>query len=74
MPPPLFVSQVIQKVNVHSSYKTMQCFTRLKKVYWGCHFWAGGYFCTTSWGQLENHTSVNSTARGQTFRRKPVVV
>ena len=55
MPPHLSISQVMQKVKGRSSYKAMQRFPWLKKVYWGCHFWARGYFCTTS-GRVTRET------------------
>ena len=31
-----------------SSHKAQREFPALRKRYWGRHFWAGGYFCTTS--------------------------
>ena len=48
IPPHISVSQFVQRVKGRSSRKVQQEFPELKKQYWGCHFWARGYFCTTS--------------------------
>ena len=55
VPPHLSISDVMQKVKGRSSYKAMQRFPHLKRIYWGCHFWARGYFCTTS-GRVTKET------------------
>ena len=48
IPPHIAVSQFVQRVKGRTSRKIQQEFPDLKKRYWGCHFWARGYFCTTS--------------------------
>lgn len=48
IPPHLAVSDVVRRMKGRSSYKVQQEFPDLKKRYWGRHFWARGYFCTTS--------------------------
>ncbi len=48
IPPKISVSQFMQKVKGRSSYKVQIEFPEIRKRYWGCHFWARGYFCTTS--------------------------
>src|SRR5205823_3582213 len=52
-----------------SSHQVQMEFPDLRKRYGGRHFWARGYFSTTS-GKC--HTSVSSEAR--TYRRQPVVM
>ncbi len=48
IPPHIAVSQFMQRVKGRSSRKIQQEFPALRKRYWGCRFWARGYFCTTS--------------------------
>ena len=48
IPPHIAVSQFMQRVKGRSSRKIQQEFPNLRKQYWGCRFWARGYFCTTS--------------------------
>ena len=48
IPPKLSVSDFMRKVKGRSSHKVQLEFPALKKRYWGRHFWARGYFCTTS--------------------------
>lgn len=48
IPPQLSVSDVVRRMKGRSSFKAQQEFPELKKRYWGRHFWARGYFCTTS--------------------------
>ena len=48
IPPQLAVSDVVRRVKGRSSRKIQQEFPALRKRYWGRHFWARGYFCTTS--------------------------
>ena len=55
IPPHIAVSQFVQRVKGRSSCKIQQEFPELKKRYWGCHFWARGYFCTTS-GNITDDT------------------
>ncbi len=48
IPPHIAVSKFVQRVKGRSSRKIQQEFPALRKLYWGCRFWARGYFCTTS--------------------------
>ena len=48
VPPKYSVSDVIRRLKGRSSRRLQQEFPALKKRYWGRHFWARGYFCTTS--------------------------
>ena len=48
VPPKLSISYVMQRIKGRSSRRLLQEFPVLRKRYWGCHFWARGYFCTTS--------------------------
>ncbi|MBB5516686.1 putative transposase [Rubricella aquisinus] len=44
---------VMRRIKRRSSRRLQQEFPALKKRYWGKHFWARGYFCTTS-GNVTN--------------------
>jgi putative transposase len=48
IPPQLAVSELMRRVKGRSSRKIQQEFPAIRKRYWGCHFWARGYFSTTS--------------------------
>lgn len=48
VPPKHSVSDVMRRIKGRSSRRLQQEFSVLKKRYWGRHFWARGYFCTTS--------------------------
>jgi putative transposase len=48
IPPHLAVSDVVRRMKGRSSHKVQLEFPGLRKRYWGRHFWARGYFCTTS--------------------------
>ena len=48
VPPHLAISKVMQRIKGRSSYKIQREFPELRKRYWGCRFWARGYFSTTS--------------------------
>ena len=48
IPPHLSVSDVVRRMKGRSSHKAQREFPALRKRYWGRHFWARGYFCTTS--------------------------
>lgn len=48
VPPKVSISQVIQRMKGRSSYRIQQEFPAIRKRYWGRHFWAKGYFSTTS--------------------------
>ncbi len=48
VPPKHSISDVMQRIKGRSSRRLQQEFPALKKCYWGRHFWARGYFCSTS--------------------------
>jgi len=58
IPPHISVSQFVQRAKGRSSRKVQQAFPSLRKKYWGCRFWARGYFCTTS-GNITNEIILN---------------
>ena len=53
VPPNVAISALMQRVKGRSSHKIQMEFPAIRKRYWGRHFWARGYFCTTS-GNLTN--------------------
>ena len=48
IPPQLTISRLVQKLKGKTSYKVLQEFSHLRKVFWGRHVWARGYFCCSS--------------------------
>ncbi|WP_298987649.1 IS200/IS605 family transposase [uncultured Roseibium sp.] len=48
VPPKLAISDLMRRIKGRSAYKLFREFPRLKKRYWGCHFWGRGYFSTTN--------------------------
>ena len=48
IPPKLSLTHVMQRINGRSSRRIQMEFPELRKRYWGCRFWARGYFSTTS--------------------------
>ena len=48
IPPQVTISRLIQKLKGKSSHKLLTEFPHLRKIYWGRHFWARGYFCCSS--------------------------
>ena len=48
IPPHIAVSDFVRRVKGRSSHRVQMEFPALRKRYWGRHFWARGYFCTTS--------------------------
>ena len=46
-PPTLAPSEIMRRIKGRSATKLFGEFPMLKKRYWGQHFWARGYFCTT---------------------------
>src|ERR1700724_2776055 len=48
IPPHIAVSDFVRCVKGRSSHRVQMEFPDLRKRYWGRHFWARGYFCTTS--------------------------
>jgi REP-associated tyrosine transposase len=50
-PPTMAPSEIMRRIKGRSATKLFEEFPKLKKRYWGRHFWARGYFCVTS-GQI----------------------
>ena len=50
-PPSLAPSEIMRRVKGRSTRKLFEEFPKLKKQFWGRHFWARGYFCVTA-GQV----------------------
>ena len=48
IPPHIAVSDFVRRVKGRSSHRAQMEFPEIRKRYWGRHFWARGYFCTTS--------------------------
>ena len=48
IPPQVTISRFVQKLKGKSSHKLLSEFPHVRKVYWGRHFWARGYFCCSS--------------------------
>ena len=48
IPPHRSVSDVMRRIKGRTSRKVQMEFPERRKRYWGRHFWARGYFCTTS--------------------------
>ena len=48
IPPHVSVSEFVKIVKGRSSRKIQQEFPRLRKEYWGKHFWSRGFFSSTS--------------------------
>src|SRR4029450_9235327 len=48
IPPHIAVSDFVRRVKGRSWHRVQMEFPELRKRYWGRHFWARGYFCTTS--------------------------
>jgi putative transposase len=48
IPPKLALSNFMQRIKGRSSRRIQLEFPELRKRYWGGHFWARGYFSTTS--------------------------
>jgi putative transposase len=48
IPPNVKVSEFVQKAKGRSSRRIQEEFPALRKTYWGRHFWARGYFSSTS--------------------------
>ena len=50
-PPTLAPSEIARRLKGRTASKLFEEFPKLKKRYWGRHFWARGYFCATA-GQV----------------------
>jgi putative transposase len=69
IPPHVSVSEFVKIAKGRSSRKVQMEFPHLKKVYWGNHFWARGFFSTTSGNvtdevinnYINNHSDANKT-------------
>ena len=48
IPPHISVSQFVKIAKGRSSRKIQSAFPEIRKKYWGCHFWARGFFSSTS--------------------------
>ena len=48
IPAHIAVSDFVRRVKGRSSHRVQMEFPELRKRYWGRHFWARGYFSTTS--------------------------
>ena len=48
IPPQVTISRFVQKLKGKTSHKLLGEFPHIRKVYWGRHFWARGYFCCSS--------------------------
>jgi putative transposase len=62
IPPHLSVSDVVRRMKGRSSHKVQREFPALRKRYWGRHFWARGYFCTTS-GNVTDEVILHTSAQ-----------
>src|ERR1700730_7479210 len=60
IPPHIAVSDFVRRVKGHSSHQVQMEFPDLRKRYWGRHFWARGYFSTTS-GNITDDVIFRST-------------
>ena len=45
--PNISVSKLMQKIKGTTSHKMQMQYPSLRKIYWGRHFWARGYFCVS---------------------------
>ena len=48
IPPQVTISRLVQRLKGKSAYKLLAEFSHLRKIYWGRHIWARGYFCCSS--------------------------
>ena len=48
VPPSLSVSELVKRLKGRSSRKMLEEFGELRKVYWGRHLWARGYFAAST--------------------------
>ena len=49
--PTMAPSEIVRRLKGRTASKLFEEFPKLKKRYWGRHFWARGYFCATA-GQV----------------------
>src|ERR1017187_3223749 len=69
IPPHIAVSDFVRRVKGRSSHRVQMEFPDLRKRNWGRHFWARGYFCTTS-GNITDEAILQYLK----YRRQPVVI
>ena len=48
VPPKLSVSELVKRLKGRSSRKMLEEFGELRKLYWGRHLWARGYFAAST--------------------------
>lgn len=48
IPPQVTISRLVQRLKGGSSHKLLSEFSHLRKLFWGRHVWARGYFCCSS--------------------------
>ena len=48
IPPQVTISRLVQKMKGKTSHKLLTEYPHLRKLFWGRHFWARGYFCCCS--------------------------
>lgn len=48
VPPKLSVSELVKRLKGRSSRKLLEEFGELRKMYWGRHLWARGYFAAST--------------------------
>ena len=51
-------SETMRRIKGRSASKLFEEFPKIKKRYWGRHFWARGYFCAT-FGQITDEMIQN---------------
>lgn len=69
-------SDFVKTAKGRSSRKVQQQFPELKKIYWGKHFWARGYFSATSGNvtddvineYINNHTDAHDPKNASKIR------
>jgi putative transposase len=69
IPPHVAVSEFVKIAKGRSSRKIQIEFPSIKKKYWGRHFWARGYFSSTS-GNVTDEI-INAYINGHTEAHKP---
>ena len=73
IPPHIAVSDFVRRVKGRSSHQVQMEFPDLRKRYWGRHFWARGYFSTTS-GNITEDVILQYLQKHETYRRQPVAI
>ena len=48
IPPQVTISRLVQRLKGRSSHSLLMEHAHLRKVFWGRHVWARGYFCCSS--------------------------